>query len=187
MKTIEKIFLDMDGVLADFNLGVSKLCGIESISQDALDRDPRADAAMWAKIREVEHFYDSLELMPGAKEMFDELYGKYGDRCEILTGIPRPQRGIQNAGEDKIKWVRRLLSEDIKINIVLRAEKPKYCTGKGCILIDDLKSNIRNWENAGGTGILHVNPEETMRLFRETDTLKDVANKRITGDAHDQM
>ena len=44
MKTIEKIFLDMDGVLADFNLGVSKLCGIEPISQDALDRDPRADA-----------------------------------------------------------------------------------------------------------------------------------------------
>ncbi|MCR5178660.1 MAG: hypothetical protein K6C95_06720 [Lachnospiraceae bacterium] len=80
MKTIEKVFLDMDGVLADFNLGVSKLCGIEPISQDALDRDPHADTAMWAKIREVEHFYDSLELMPGAKEMFDELYGKYTDR-----------------------------------------------------------------------------------------------------------
>lgn len=61
------------------------------------------------------------------------------------------------------------------------------CTGKGCILIDDLKSNIRNWEDAGGTGILHVNPEETMRFFRETDTLKDAANKRGTGDSHDQM
>jgi len=164
---IEKIFFDMDGVLADFNRGVSEMCGIEPRSQDALDLDPHADETMWAKIREIEHFYDRLELMPGAKDMFDELYSRYGDRCEILTGIPRPKRGIQNAGEDKTKWVRRLLSEDIKINIVLRAEKPQYCTGRGCILIDDLSSNIRNWEEAGGIGILHTSSEETMKVLRE--------------------
>lgn len=37
--------------------------------------------------------------MPGAGEMFDAVYGKYDERCEILTGIPKPKRGIVNAGK----------------------------------------------------------------------------------------
>ena len=164
---IEKVFFDMDGVLADFDRGVSELCGIRPLSQNAKHRDPKEDDAMWAKIREVAHFYDKLELMPGAQKMFEEIYGRYGERCEILTGIPKPRRGIQSAGEDKIQWVRRLLSKDIKVNIVLREEKPQYCTGKGCILIDDLKSNIRSWEESGGTGILHVSAEDTLRRLEE--------------------
>ena len=53
---------------------------------------------MWAAIRETGRFYDKLELMPGAKEMFDRVYGKYKDRCGILTGIPKAKRGIISAG-----------------------------------------------------------------------------------------
>ncbi len=34
------------------------------------------------------------------------------------------------------------MSEDLKVNIVYREEKPDYCGGKGCILIDDMKKNI---------------------------------------------
>ena len=36
---------------------------------------------------------------PGAKELFDSLREKYGDKCEILTGIPRKERGIVTAEE----------------------------------------------------------------------------------------
>ena len=35
-----------------------------------------------------------------------------------------------NAGEDKTKWVRRLLSEDIPVNIVFKEEKKNYCMKK---------------------------------------------------------
>lgn len=69
--------------------------------------------------------------MPGAKEMFDAVYGKYGDRCEILTGIPKPKRGITD------------------------------------ILIDDMESNIRDWNEYGGTGIKNVSADETMRRLKE--------------------
>ena len=44
------------------------------------------DDAMWEAIKKVPHFYDKLELMPGAKEMFNSIYKKYGDKVEILTG-----------------------------------------------------------------------------------------------------
>ena len=160
---VDKIYFDMDGVLADFNRGVAELCGIAPPLKQ--DEDPVEDEIMWAHVKEVPHFYDKLELMPGAKQMFDKLYERYGDKCEILSAIPKPKRGILTAGEDKTKWVRRMLSQDIVINIVYREEKPDYCTGKDCILIDDLERNIKAWEECGGTGILFINAEEVIEMF----------------------
>ena len=155
-----KIYFDMDGVLADFNRGVRELCGMDAPDQEK--PDPEKDNVMWERIRKADHFYDRLELMPGAKEMFDRLWEKYGDKCEILTGVPKPKRGIPEAGDDKTAWVRRLLSKDIKVNIVLRAEKIEKCTGPEAILIDDLEKTIREWRELGGTGILHVDAETTL-------------------------
>ena len=158
---VGKIYFDMDGVLADFNRGVRELCGMEPEDPNR-DPDPLLDGLMWVKIKEAGHFYDKLELMPGAKEMFDRLWEKYGDKCEILTGVPKPKRGIPEAGDDKIAWVRRLLSKEIKMNIVLREEKIARCTGPEAILIDDLEKTVREWREKGGTGILHRSAEETL-------------------------
>ena len=165
---VEKIYFDMDGVLADFDRGIKELCGLEPRPQDS---SLGSDADMWEKVKEVEHFYDKLFLMPGAKEMFDAVYSKYGDKCEILSAVPKPSRGILSAGDDKIKWVRRLHSEDIQINIVLKEEKRNYCTGKGCILVDDLEGNIQAWKDFGGTGILHKSSEETLGMFEKLGVL----------------
>ncbi len=163
---IKKIYFDMDGVLADFDRGVKELCGLEPIEQGKQNDD-----MLWEKVRKVGHFYDKLEIMPGAKEMFDALWAKYGIRCEILSGIPKPRRGIDSAGEDKINWVHRLLSRDIVVNIVYREEKPDYCTGKDCILIDDYEKNIQEWENMGGTGILNKDATETVEKLKEMGIL----------------
>ena len=157
-----RVFFDMDGVLADFDRGVTELCHMTPASQNP-GHDDAYDDEMWRRISRIEHYYDRLELMPGAKEMFDTVYAKYGKNCEILTGIPRPHRGILTAGEDKIAWVRRLLSDKIKVNIVYRAEKPQFCTGPHCILIDDLQKNIDEWKATGGSGIVHRSAEETLR------------------------
>lgn len=168
---IEKIYFDMDGVLADFERGVRELCGIEPPDQNAKNHKPGEDDEMWERIKNTANFYDHLELMPGAKEMFDALYEKYGDKVEILTGIPKPKRGIETAGEDKTKWTHRLLSPDIKVNIVFREEKPQYCTGKGCILIDDMERNIRDWNEMGGTGIQNLSAEQTIATLKEMGVL----------------
>lgn len=162
---VKKIYFDMDGVLADFDRGVEELCGLQAIPQAEKHRHPGCDDEMWEKVRKVGHFYDKLELMPGAREMFDAVYGKYGADCEILTGIPKPRRGITTSGEDKTNWMHRLLSKDIVVNIVFREDKPEYCTGADCILIDDLEKNIKAWEEIGGTGILHKSSEETLQTL----------------------
>ena len=162
--TVQKIYFDMDGVLADFARGVKELCHMEAPPHDA---PKEVDDLMWAKISAIGNFYDRLELMPGSKEMFDRIYKAYGRKVEILTGVPKPDKGIPTAGKDKTTWVRRLLSDKVEMNIVLRKEKKNYCFGKGCILIDDLEKNIREWEEQGGMGILHTSAEETMKRLEE--------------------
>ena len=77
--TVKKIYFDMDQVLADFDRGVVELCGLDFQNENS--RTKEMDDAMWERIRDVGHFYDKLEPMPGAKEMFDAVYGKYGDQC----------------------------------------------------------------------------------------------------------
>ena len=167
---VEKIYFDMDGVLADFEKGIRELCHMEPQSQNG-KRNAKVDDLMWEAIRNIDHFYEHLDLMPGAKDMFDTVYGKYGDRCEILTGIPRPERGIVTSADDKVAWTRRKLSDKVKIHTVSRKDKKQYCIGPETILIDDQERTIREWQETGGTGILHRNPEQTLAELKQMGVL----------------
>ena len=161
---VDKIYIDMDGVLADFAKGVHELCGVEA--EQKQDEDPEKDNLMWEQVKKIDHFYDKLDMMRGANEMFHMLYETFGDKFEILTGIPKARRGILNAAEDKKIWVRRLLSKKIVVNTVYKDEKKNFVKGEGSILIDDLEQNIAEWREAGGTGILHVSPEQTIEELK---------------------
>ena len=167
---VEKIYLDMDGVLADFMRGIRELCHMEPQSQNG-EQSEKYDGLMWEAIRKADHFYDRLELMPGAKEMFDTLRKKYGDKVEILTGIPREERGIVTAAEDKRNWTARLLSDKVKVHTVCRKHKQGFCKGPGTILIDDREKSIREWRDLGGTGILHGSAEKTLEELKELSVL----------------
>lgn len=166
---IKTIYFDMDGVLADFDRGIKELCGLEPLDQ--AKKTEADDDAMWEAVRKVGHFYDKLEPMPGAMELFRTLNDKYD--VEILSGIPKPRRGILTAGEDKISWAHRLLNPDMKVNIVFREEKKNYVTGPDCILIDDLEKNIKEWTECGGTGIRFTSAaqalEEIAKIVQRAD------------------
>lgn len=161
-----KIYFDMDGVLANFDKGVRDLLGMIPRPQGE-KFDFRWYNALYAKMRETEHYYDKLEPIMEAVELLLELYEKYGNDVQILTAVPKPSRGVVTAAEDKINWVKRLISPDIKVNICLRAEKVNFCTGEDCILIDDFNKNIEEWEALGGTGILYTSIEKVRQLLAD--------------------
>ena len=169
MNDLNIIYYDMDGVLADFDRGVIELLKIPPVDQ--ANHTAEQDDEMFAKMKECGHFYDKLEPLPGAVELFREVYEKYGDRCRILSGIPKPERGIDSAADDKRSWVKRLLPEGVIVYTVRRAEKQKFAHEKGDILIDDFVRNIREWENSGGTGILCRNAEDLRVRLQEMGIL----------------
>ena len=82
---IKKIFFDMDGVLADFDRGIEELCHLTPQDVNG-KRDSQRDDEMWHKIKEVGHFYDKLEMIPGAKEMFDQINREFNDIFRSLYG-----------------------------------------------------------------------------------------------------
>ena len=165
---VNRIYLDMDGVLADFDRGVAELLHLEPRDQNR-EFDSAKDDRMWQTMKTVDHFYDRLELMPGAKEMFDRIRERFGDRCEILTGIPREERGIVTAAQDKIAWTRRMLSGQVVIHTVCRKHKQDFCRGPEDVLIDDREKTILEWRAKGGTGILHTSAEETLKKLEELE------------------
>lgn len=162
LNDVDTIYIDLDQTMADFVRGVRELTNLKDFK--AGESSEELDNLMWEEIRKVDNFYDKLELIPGAKRLFDELVSKYGvDKVQILTAIPKPRRGIETAEKDKISWVRRNLSKNTKINIVYSGEKKKFCKGKCSILIDDLKTNKKQWESYGGTCVLFTDSESTRR------------------------
>ena len=166
---IECIYFDMDGVLVDFKRGQREILKIEVVDQE--NKRKGDDDLLFSKMREYDHFYNMLQPIEGSLALFEKVYEKYGDRCRILTGVPKESRGIINASSDKKAWVERYLSKAVIVNTVLRKEKVDYVKNRGSILIDDFSKNIMEWKDKGGTGILFTTPKETEQELKRLGIL----------------
>lgn len=153
---LNRIYFDLDGVLADFRRGIAVLAGT----------DEQHDDEMWEAVSKVDSFYARLDPLPGALEMFAEAQLLFPGSCEILSAPPKPKRGVPDAEKDKREWCERHLGTGVPVNIAFSEDKHLYCGGASDVLVDDRESNIADWEAAGGTGILHISPEETLQELR---------------------
>ena len=164
-----KIYFDMDGVLVDFQGGVKELLGIEPRPQGF---HPDYDNKLFDAIREYDHFYRELKPIKGSLELLKRVIDKWGvNNVEVLTGGPKASRNIPTASEDKMAWIDVNVGiEGLKVNTVLRKEKVQFVKNKSSVLIDDYDSNIKEWREAGGTGILfgdYMNPAEKILKYLE--------------------
>ena len=147
------LYLDMDGVLADFNKEYSSL---KTHAKDG----KRFRAAV------LEHnIFEKLDFMPDTQELLNHVSRLTGVTVEILTsmGTHDPFQA-QAAKHQKMKW---LDNHNIpyKANFVhSKQEKAKYA-GSTSILIDDSVGCISPYIEAGGHGILHVNASDTIRML----------------------
>ncbi|HEX6978956.1 MAG TPA: hypothetical protein VF342_06630 [Alphaproteobacteria bacterium] len=135
-----KLFLDLDGVLADFDRGVSAVTGKRP--------DELSPRHMWAALARYPDFYATLELMADARELW-EFCRPFAPT--ILTGLPRG-----NWAEDqKRRWVRNMLGADVPVITTMSRDKHKYAE-PGAVLVDDRIGLRAAWEAAGGIFIHHV-------------------------------
>lgn len=159
-----KIYVDLDGVLADFIAGVSKLLDVE-YSDEKYNSDPKFRSDMWRAVtkysKEGGQLWSELDTMPDAGQLWSYVE-KYNP--EILTAAGNPAYG---ADAQKRAWVPWMIGSDIKVNIVRKsADKAQYATPDS-ILIDDQAKSINPWKAAGGIGILHTSAANTISELKK--------------------
>lgn len=140
-----EIYIDMDGVLADFFGEWAKL--MDKKHWTKIDDFPDA----LQKIRDTEQFWLDLPILPQAKQLLaliKQLKGEYNICSTPLADDPKSE-------PHKREWIKKNLAFFPPKNIYITHDKPQYATqqdGTPNILIDDYGKNVEAWEAAGGIG-----------------------------------
>ena len=156
MTNITKIFLDMDGVLANFVQGVEGPKYLNGPFDKQSDYDQRK-----VELSNAGLFFD-LPPMSDMQTLVDYVKDT-GIDWEILSCS-----GMQNrdkVAKDKFKWIRKHVDIDVLVTCTLKGKEKAIFARPGHVLIDDKASNITAWKNAGGIGIHHIHAKDTINCL----------------------
>ena len=148
------VYLDMDGVLADFFGGVEKMYGVEHWKQLTNDKTKDLKKEVIDRITGTD-FFATLPKFQSADALIDMVQEFTGGKFSINTS---PLRGDnENSGKYKKVWISNNIEQPDEI--IVTGRKESYAKDKGTgtpnILIDDRPINIQKWQSAGGYGILY--------------------------------
>jgi len=150
------IFVDLDGVLANFEGEVQQLLGPDS------DWKKEIECPNWGRITEFQDIYLNLPLMPDAYELWDYLTDNFdAPDIQILTAIPR-RAHFPNAVNHKREWVWANFGDHVKVNFGPYAHDKQFHYKNGDILIDDMVINCNQWRDRGGFSVCHTSAEQTV-------------------------
>ena len=148
------VYLDMDGVLADFFGGVEFLYGVEHWKELTNDKTKDLKKQVIDRITGTD-FFAVLPKFSTADTLIDMVKKFTGGKFSINTS---PLRGDhENSAKYKKLWIQNNIEQPDEI--VVTGRKESYAKDKGTgtpnILIDDRPVNIERWQAAGGYGILY--------------------------------
>lgn len=146
------IYVDLDGVLFDFDKAAERLLKTNNIYKYEFVWGPDK---FWEVLNSDPNFFANLELMHDAKHLWAKI--KHLEPV-ILTALPR-ENGERVAAQ-KIGAVRSRIG-DVKVITCPTKDKPNYCK-PGDILIDDRAVNRDAWIKKGGTYIIHTSAVNTL-------------------------
>jgi hypothetical protein len=132
------IFLDLDGVMSDFDRHAheqGKYTSDGKLKWDDLDYQ----------------WWSTMPVCDGAKDFYDAV-----KKIAVVKFLTAPVMSAECFG-GKAKWVQDFLPERGKfalMDLIITQDK-HYFAGSRRILIDDREKNIKEWIAAGGIGIHH--------------------------------
>jgi hypothetical protein len=149
-----QLYLDCDGVLADFDKGATALLGM---APKAFEKRYGL-GRFWAKLARAPDFYFGLPLLPDAMRLFEAV--RHLDPI-ILTGLP----GGNWAADQKVRWAARYFPGTRIVTTMARDKRDHARPGD--VLVDDQVRHAHLWEEAGGIFIHHHDTDETLKRLKD--------------------
>lgn len=158
-----QLFLDCDGVLADFDAGVKSALGMSARAFEAR----HGKGEFWRRLARTPDFYATLPLLGDARILFDAV--RHLDPI-ILTGLPLGKW----AAPQKMRWAEDHFPGTHMITCMAR-DKYRHMTGND-VLVDDREDHRSKWEDAGGIFVHHRGAGESLaELARIFPSVRDPA------------
>ena len=149
-----RLFLDADGVLADFDEGARRVLGMSSAAFEA----KFGKREFWKRIANARDFYASLPEMPDAALLFAAVRHL---QPTILTGLP-----LGNwAAPQKVKWAAEHFP-GVPIVTCMARDKHRHMA-PGDVLVDDRETHRAAYEAHGVIFVHHRNAEDSVRQLAQ--------------------
>lgn len=146
------IFLDQDGVMADFSNHAFNMLGSHPTTV--------GDAKFWQIANSAPDFWITMPVMAGAREFFEIVRTL---NPVILTGAPKSN--FDHAAEAKREWWKEHFNYD-RVEVVLSKNKHTYITDASDILVDDTFRIVKAWRKHGGTAIHFTSHDQALEELR---------------------
>ena len=155
------LYLDMDGVVADFDAYAYDVLGLPP-SGGIYPNDK------WSKLTENPRIYRDLKKTPEADDLVKlckDVCVQFNYDLKFLTAVPKGN-DVPWAFHDKVYWAREHFPTIPVMFGPFSKDKHIHCK-PGDVLIDDRISNIEEWRAAGGFGIHHTDYNSTKTVLDE--------------------
>lgn len=149
------LFIDMDGVLADFDRHHETHTGVRPSKK--ADAGRGVSTVNWDQLRKVPNFYATIPPMHDMEDLW-EFVLPYSP--VILTGVPSGDmeaEAILNKGQ----WLAKYLGPDVPAIFCPSSQKSHHAV-KGDVIVDDWDKYRLLWVRKGGHWVLHVSAEESI-------------------------
>jgi hypothetical protein len=148
------LFLDCDGVLADFDAGAERILGMKPAAFQAR----HGNKLFWKQLASAPQFYARLPEMPDAQTLFAAVKHL---KPTILTGLP-----LGNwAAPQKVRWAAEHFP-GVPIVTCMARDKHRHMQA-GDVLVDDRETHRVAYEAAGMIFIRHISAEDSIRQLAE--------------------
>lgn len=172
-----RLFLDMDGVLMNFEGHVRKHGfwwegpTYHHLPESEWTEAQATNDRKYKDLMATPDFWTTMEPMADAHMLWNYCRPL---GAQVLTATPAKAAYRDRCANDKLRSIHQHFDPTFPshdFHAVLRSEKRKFAgsheNGDRAILVDDMEPNCREWTEAGGIAILHRDAVSTIRILRE--------------------
>ena len=158
-----KIYLDMDGVLADFFGGLEKHFNVKHWKQI-----PKTEESIMGL--KGTDFFNQLEPYPSTMELVNFVQTLVGDNKWGINSSPLRGDRDNSAYWKRVWLTRHFIMPDVS-NLIFTGRKEQFATdkfdGTPNVLIDDKPDNVSRWIAKGGVGIRYQANQDSLVTLKQ--------------------